>query len=152
RFPLGHLVRQFQVRFFQRTPETPHPVAVLADILALGFIQNVPDVSAAVSAGFHQGDEILDQLLEENIVLPQRIVCVDQQGVTSHKLERPAGFPGARGDANSSVAARARLERRRAPRRAWPWPSQRVSWPPASPVDSPIARSSTRRPEGCCSG
>jgi hypothetical protein len=38
----------------------------------------VPDVGAAVTAGFHQADEILDQFLEENIVFPERVVRIDQ--------------------------------------------------------------------------
>jgi len=36
RFPLGHLVGQLQVGFFEGTAEAAHAIAILADVLALG--------------------------------------------------------------------------------------------------------------------
>ena len=62
--------------------ETSHAIAVLADIAALGFIQDVADVFARVAEMFELGDEMLDGLLEENIVFPERVVGVDQDGVS----------------------------------------------------------------------
>jgi hypothetical protein len=44
----------------------------------------VADVGARVAAGLGEGNEILDQLFEENIVFPERVVRVDHQGVASH--------------------------------------------------------------------
>jgi hypothetical protein len=38
----------------------------------------MPDVRAAVPGWFHQTDEILNQLLEENIVFPERVIRINQ--------------------------------------------------------------------------
>jgi hypothetical protein len=42
------------------------------------------DVGATVAAGLGQADEVLNQLFEENIVFPERVVGVDEQRISSH--------------------------------------------------------------------
>src|SRR5262249_54450722 len=70
--------------FFQRTAEAAHAVAILPDILALGFVEDVANVGARESIRLNERDEILDQILEEDIVLPERVVGVDEQSVAAH--------------------------------------------------------------------
>jgi hypothetical protein len=57
----------------------------LADIFALGLVENVAHVRAGVAARFHKADEILDELLEEYVVFPECVVGVDQECVASHE-------------------------------------------------------------------
>ena len=89
--PLGLMLGQLHVRFFQRASEAAHTIAILANILALGFVKNVTDVLPCVADRLHQRNEILDQLLEENIVFPERVVGVDEKDLrfvwrrTDHK-------------------------------------------------------------------
>ena len=78
RLAFGHLVRKFYVRLFERTPKAAHSIAVLPDILALRFIQDVANVSAGIAVRLDDADEILDQLLEEDVVFPERVVRVNQ--------------------------------------------------------------------------
>jgi len=77
-FAADHLVSEFEVSFFERAAEAADAVAVLADIFALGLVEDMADVCARVAAGFNEGDEIFDQLLEENVVFPERVVGVDE--------------------------------------------------------------------------
>ena len=89
RFAFGHLVGQFQVRFLERSSKTANPVAILPDIFALGFVQNVADVGASIAARLGKGNEIFDQFFEENIVFPERVVRIDHQCVASHLVRYP---------------------------------------------------------------
>jgi hypothetical protein len=57
----------------------------LADIFALGLVENVAHVRAGVAARFHEPNKIFDQLFEEYVVFPERIVGVDQKCVASHE-------------------------------------------------------------------
>ena len=84
RFAPHHLVRKFQVGFFQRTAETAHAITVLPDVFPFRLIQNVADIRARVAARLDEGDEILDELLEKHVVLPQRVIGIDQKCVASH--------------------------------------------------------------------
>jgi hypothetical protein len=84
-FAGGRLVGEFQIGFFKGFAEAADSVAVLANVLALGFVENVADVGARVAARLDEGDEVFDELFEEDIVLPERVVGVDHQGVASHK-------------------------------------------------------------------
>ncbi len=88
-FALDHLVGEFQVGFFERFAEAADAVTILADILAFGFVEDVANVSTGIAAGFDKGDEVFDELFEENIVLPQGVVGVDHQGVASHLAVYP---------------------------------------------------------------
>ena len=88
-FALGRLVGEFEISFFEGAAEAAYAVAVLADILAFGFVEDVTDVGASVAAGFDEGDEIFDEFFEEDIVLPQSVVGVDHQGVASHLAVYP---------------------------------------------------------------
>src|SRR6202040_2470974 len=146
------LVRQLYIRLFQRAAETAHAVAVLAYILAFRFVQDVPDVRAAVAAGRHKSDEILDELFEENIVFPQRVVCINQQCVAFHKLRGSACFAIPQSMRISSVTAPARLRRSRALRQGGPWPAPLVSSRGAFPAGLRAPRFSTPPREDCCSG
>src|SRR5262249_45478443 len=89
RFALGQMLGELHVGFFERTAEAAHAVAILPDIFALGFVENVANVGARESVGLDERDEIFDQVLEEDIVLPERVVGVDEQRVASlHFLSR----------------------------------------------------------------
>src|SRR4029077_16118023 len=83
-FALGQMLRQLYVRFLKRAPEAANSIAILANIFTLGLVENVPHVRARKSAGLHQGNEILDKLLEENIVLPESVLSVDQYRLAAH--------------------------------------------------------------------
>ncbi len=83
-FAFGHLVGKFQVRFFEGAAEAAHSVAVLTDIFAFGFVEDVANVGAGVAAGFDQSDEIFDELFKEDVIFPEGVVGVDHQGVASH--------------------------------------------------------------------
>src|SRR5690348_9935866 len=145
RLPLGHLVRQLQVRLFQRTSEAPHPVPVLPYALPLRFIQNMPHVRARIPVRLHDRDEILDQLLEKYVVFPQRIVGIDQQRVASH-------VPGVLRIfwRSFSVAASGRLRRFPPPRPAAPCSSLPSSCVPCARCLPAVSRFSTPPPAGCC--
>jgi hypothetical protein len=62
---------------------------VLADIAALGFIENVAYVFARVAKMFELRNKVLDRLLEENIVFPERVVRVDQERISRHPAISP---------------------------------------------------------------
>ena len=72
-----HLVAQLQIRFFERAAKAAHAVAVLTDILAFRFVQDVANICARVAVRLHDGDEVFNQLLVEDVVFPKRIVRVD---------------------------------------------------------------------------
>ena len=80
----GHLVGQFQVSFFEGAPEAAHAVAVLPNVLAFGFVEDVPNVGPRIAVRLDDADEVFNQLLVEDVVFPECIVCVDQQCVSSH--------------------------------------------------------------------
>src|ERR1700716_2104599 len=84
RLALRHLVRKLDVSLFERAPEAAHAIAILPDILAFRFIEDVANVSAGISIRLDDADKILDQLLEEYVVFPARVVRVNQQCVASH--------------------------------------------------------------------
>ena len=75
---------KLHVGFLERPAEAAHAVAVLADVAALGFVQDVAGVFALIAEGFEQRQEFLDGLLEENIVFPERVVGIDQNGFSRH--------------------------------------------------------------------
>src|SRR4029077_8040655 len=91
-------------------------VAVLANIFALGFVEDVANVGAREAAGLHERDEIFDEFLEEDIVLPECVVGIDEQGVAAHVFAKP--FPFARAPVSLPVRARFRRFLRRQ-REAW---------------------------------
>ncbi len=78
------MLGELYVSFFERTAEAADAIAVLANIFALGFVEDVADVGACVAAGFDEGDEIFDQLFEEDVVFPEGVVGVDEKGVSAH--------------------------------------------------------------------
>src|SRR5258708_3914463 len=84
RFALGQMLGELHVRFFERTAETADAVAVLADIFAFGFVEDVANVGAGETARFDESDEVLDEVLEENIVFPEGVVGVDEESIASH--------------------------------------------------------------------
>src|SRR5256886_4599671 len=92
RLAFRHLVRKLYVSLFERAPKAAHSISVLADILALRFIQDVANVSAGIAVRFDDADEILDQLLEKYVVFPQRVIRVNQQCMASHRSWRSAAF------------------------------------------------------------
>src|SRR5260370_4880520 len=85
RLAFGHLVRQLSVRLFQRAPKAAHSITVLPDILAFRFIQDVADVREGVAVRLDYADKTLDQLLEEYVVFPERVVRINQQGMAPHQ-------------------------------------------------------------------
>jgi len=54
----GLMPRKFHIGFFERPAKAAHAVAVLADVAALGFVQNVAGVFARITEGFQQRLEI----------------------------------------------------------------------------------------------
>src|ERR1700746_4197067 len=80
---------QLQIRVFQRTPEAAHSVAVLADVAAFSFIEDVANVFPRITKMFELGDEMLDRLLEKNIVFPECVVRVNQDRVSCHPAISP---------------------------------------------------------------
>ena len=85
---LGLVPGELHVGFFERPAEAAHSVAVLADIAALGFVQDVAGVFALIAEGLEQRQKFLDGLLEENIVFPERVVGIDQDGFSRHDFGR----------------------------------------------------------------
>jgi len=83
-FPLCLMLGQLHVGFFERTTEAAHAVAILPDIFSLGFVEDVANVRACESVRLNECDEIFDEILEEDVVLPERVVGVNEQGVASH--------------------------------------------------------------------
>ena len=84
-FALRFVLGEFEIRFFERTAEAANAIAVLANVFALGFVEDVADVCARVAARFNEGDEIFDQIFEEDVVFPERVVGVDEKGVSAHE-------------------------------------------------------------------
>src|ERR1700746_3827350 len=80
---------QLQIRVFQRTPEAAHSVAVLADVAAFSFIEDVANVFPRIAKMFELRDEMLDRLLEKNIVFPECVVRVNQDRVSGHPAISP---------------------------------------------------------------
>ena len=83
-FAASHLVGELQIGFFEGAAEAAHAVAILTDVLAFGFVEDVADVCARVAVRLDDGDEVFNQLLVEDVVFPKCVVCVDQQCVSSH--------------------------------------------------------------------
>ena len=63
----------------QRQREALHAVAVLANVLALHVVQHLAHLVGRVLVMVEEGNEVGDGALEVDVVLPQRIVGVDQQ-------------------------------------------------------------------------
>ena len=51
---------------------------MLANVPAFCLVQNVSNVIAGVAQMFELGDKVLNRLLEEYVVLPKRVIGVDQ--------------------------------------------------------------------------
>src|SRR5882672_2375960 len=83
-FALRHLLGELDISFFEGAAEAAHAIAVLPDILAFRFIQDVANIGAGIPAGFNDADEILDQLFKKYVVFPERVVRINQQGMASH--------------------------------------------------------------------
>lgn len=64
--------------------ETMHPIAVLADIMRFSFVKDISDVLACVTERLNAGDETFNRALKEDIVLPQRIVGINQDCLARH--------------------------------------------------------------------
>src|SRR5216683_7159504 len=92
RLAFRHLIRKLYVGFFKRPAKAAHSIAVLPDIFAFRFIQDVANVSAGIAIRLDDADEILDQLLEKYVVFPERVVRIDQQCMASHRTWRSAAF------------------------------------------------------------
>src|SRR5690348_2009072 len=75
---------------FERTMEAADTVSVLADVATFGFVEDVANVFARVAEVFELINEMLDRLLEEDVVFPERVVCVDKQSLTWHRI--PSDF------------------------------------------------------------
>src|SRR3984957_18861622 len=80
---------QLQVCIFERTPKAAHSITVLADVAALGFIEDVAYVFARIAKMFELGNEVLDGLLEKNVVFPERVVRINQKRVSRHPAVSP---------------------------------------------------------------
>src|ERR1700675_3830951 len=69
---------EFHVGVFQRTAKAAHTITVLANIAALGFVQDVPRIISRIAERLEQRQKFFNGLLEEDIILPKRIVGIDQ--------------------------------------------------------------------------
>jgi len=47
----------------------------------------VADIRAAIAARLDEADEILNQLFEENVIFPERVIRINQQRVASHSRD-----------------------------------------------------------------
>src|ERR1700682_2404919 len=79
---------------------------MLPDVAPLGFVQDSPDIVARVTGRFDQADEIVDQLLEEDIVFPQRVIRIDQNRVPFHLSPSQSSQARPRNVANLSPSDR----------------------------------------------
>ena len=76
-FALGQVLRKFDVGLFERAAEAAHSITILADVFALGFVEDVADIGAREAAGLDESNEVFDQVLEEDVVLPERVIAED---------------------------------------------------------------------------
>jgi hypothetical protein len=83
-FLAGHAAGEFEISVFEGAAETADTVTVLLDIAALGFVQNVAAVFGCVGKMREAVEEAADGLLEENIIFPERIIGIDENGLTGH--------------------------------------------------------------------
>src|SRR5271156_1610847 len=86
---LGCVSGQLHVGIFERALEASHSIAMLPNIPPLRLIQNMPRIFARVTERLHPRNEFLDGLLEENIVLPKRIVSINQKSLPRHRENSP---------------------------------------------------------------
>ena len=63
----------------QRQGEAVHAVAVLADVFALHVVEHFAHLVGRVLVMVQEGDEVGDGALEVDVVLPERVVGVDEQ-------------------------------------------------------------------------
>src|SRR5207245_9081287 len=54
--------------------------------------KDMAKVGAGIAIRFDNADESLDQLLEENVVFPERVVRINQQCMSSHRTWRFAAL------------------------------------------------------------
>lgn len=83
-FLAGCAAGELQIGVLQGTAKGANPIAVLENIAALGFIEDVSAVFGRVTEVPEAGEKAADGLLEENIIFPERVVSVDQYGLPSH--------------------------------------------------------------------
>jgi hypothetical protein len=83
-FAFGSVASKLHVSFFEGPAEAADAVTVLADIAALGFIEDVAAVFGRVAERVELGNEGLDGGLKENVVFPEGIVGVDEEGLAGH--------------------------------------------------------------------
>lgn len=57
---------------------------MLLNILALGFVEDVPGIGAGVAEGLDQGEESLQRVLKKDVTLPKRIVRINEQSQPPH--------------------------------------------------------------------
>ena len=91
-FALRRVSRQFHIRIFERAAETAHTVAVLANVALFRLIQDVPRVFARVAKRLEPRNELVNRLLEENIVFPERVVGVYEKRLDVYKRQTRRGF------------------------------------------------------------
>src|SRR5712692_2289082 len=116
--PLGQVARKLQVGLLERASEAAHAVAVLPDVASLSLVQDVAGVVPGIAERLDQGNEILDRFLEEDVVLPEGVISVDQQGLARHGTTRKSyvSFTNLRLSAAISAAAWGRAMARAAAR------------------------------------
>src|SRR5207302_6902541 len=147
RLAFRQLVRELDVGLFQRASKATHPITELADIFAFRFIQDVANVRARIPVGLDDADEILDQLLEEYVVFPERVVRINQQCVASHRELSASVTPLG----SLSLAASAHLPRwlRRLPAGLGFWPH--LAFSAILPDHRATPQSSKQPRASCCS-
>src|ERR1017187_9078083 len=97
----------------QRVSEAVHAITVLPNVLALDFVKCVANFVRRVLMVIQKGDEIGDRPLEVDVVLPERVIGVDEQVLVGQDLFRANGRHGF-----YPTETRSRME------------SQEQTWPP----------------------
>ena len=83
-FALGLMLGELHVGFFQGAAEAADAVAILAYVLALGFVEDVANVGSREAARLDESNEIFDQFFEEDVVFPEGIIRINEKGIASH--------------------------------------------------------------------
>lgn len=81
---LGLMLGELHIRFFKRTAEATDAITVLANVFALCLVEDVANVSAREAVRLDEGNEVFDQVFEEDVVFPKGIVGVNQKRIAAH--------------------------------------------------------------------
>src|SRR5579872_2527809 len=81
---LGQTAGELHVALLERTSKTAQPVAVLLNIVPLGFVQDVPRIGPGIAERLNQREKTLQGMLEKDVALPEGVIRVDEQSQAPH--------------------------------------------------------------------